>query len=105
VEVQDPSSLRLIGDYNEDGDVDAADYDVWRKAFGSSVAWYSGADGNGDGIVDAADYIIWRNDLANGSGSSSQSVVPEPAIVVQIFGLLGAASMRRLTTSTRLLLK
>jgi hypothetical protein len=37
VEVQDLSSLVLIGDYNEDGDVDAADYVVWRKTFGSSV--------------------------------------------------------------------
>ncbi len=56
VEVQDPSSLVLIGDYNEDGDVDAADYVVWRKTFGSSVEQFAGADGNGDGIVDAADY-------------------------------------------------
>jgi hypothetical protein len=95
LEVQDPSALDLMGDYNEDGDVDAADYIVWRTTFGSSAEEFAGADGNGDGMVDAADYVIWRKNVANGSGRSSQNVVPEPATVVPIIGLLGAASMRR----------
>jgi hypothetical protein len=101
VEVPDPSSFVLVGDYNEDGDVDMADYGIWRKTFGSSVEQFAGADGNGDGMVDAADYSVWRKTFASGAGSSSQSVVPEPATVVPIMGLLGAASMRRSSSCCR----
>jgi hypothetical protein len=66
------------GDYNGDGFVNDADYNVWRSTYGSSTIIYgNGADGNFDGIVNAADYLIWRNSLtAFGSGASAN--VPEP---------------------------
>jgi hypothetical protein len=50
----------LPGDYNDDGTVDALDYDVWVAGYGAGVL---GADGNGDGAVDLADYSIWRDNL------------------------------------------
>ena len=37
------------GDFNLDGQVDAADYVVWRMAVGQAVAPYSSADGSGNG--------------------------------------------------------
>src|SRR5262249_45452443 len=49
----------LIGDYNRDGSVDAADYILWRKASGQTGAGLA-ADGNHDGNVDASDYGMWR---------------------------------------------
>jgi len=50
----------LAGDYNRDGMVDQADYNLWRKQTGQNVTPYSGSDGNGDGIVNQADFDVWR---------------------------------------------
>jgi hypothetical protein len=49
----------IVGDYNRDGDFDAADYVVWRKtlyAMGPGLP----ADGSVNSVVDAADYNLWR---------------------------------------------
>ncbi|MEX0643153.1 MAG: hypothetical protein WD468_10660 [Pirellulales bacterium] len=52
----------LLGDYDIDGDVDAADYAKWRTTFGTAVSPAGNdADGNKNGVVDAGDYVIWRN--------------------------------------------
>jgi hypothetical protein len=68
------------GDYNHDGDVDSADYEVWKSQFGMSGEL--SADGNGDGIVNAADYTLWRNNLPNGPASCQDSMsVPEPTAI------------------------
>ena len=50
----------LPGDYNQNNSVDAADYVVWRKAQGTTVTQFSGADGSGNGVVDQDDYGVWR---------------------------------------------
>jgi NAD(P)-dependent dehydrogenase (short-subunit alcohol dehydrogenase family) len=41
----------LPGDYNGSHFVDAADYVLWRKNKGTSVAQYSGADGDGSSVI------------------------------------------------------
>ena len=67
------------GDFNRDGQVDAADYSLWRSAFGSTSQLE--ADGNADGIVDAADYVVWRNHFTTASAASAAAgtgAVPEP---------------------------
>ena len=65
------------GDYNGDGQVNAADYDVWRAAFGTNNL---SADGNRDGIIDAADYVAWRDnfDVDADAHSALNLSVPEP---------------------------
>jgi hypothetical protein len=52
-----PIPPAIFGDYNGDGGVDAGDYVVWRKMFGSNVANYTAADGNG--MVGAEDHDVW----------------------------------------------
>ena len=71
----------LVGDYNGDGSVDAADYTVWRDAYGTAVTPGSGADGNHDGIVDVGDYDVWKQHYGTTmpSGTGSAAMVPEPA--------------------------
>jgi hypothetical protein len=55
------SAPALPGDYNKNGQVDAADYVLWRNALGQTgLAPFSSADGNGDGTVDDTDYGVWR---------------------------------------------
>ncbi len=78
---QDPGVENPAGDYNGNGVVDAADYVVWRKAFGQLGGV---ADGNGDGRVDDADYTVWKTNLgrrAQTPAGGAMSGVPEPSTV------------------------
>jgi endonuclease I len=76
--------VRLAGDFDGNGIVDAGDYVVWQRSLGQSVATaYAGADGDGNSIVDSADFDVWRahfGDSAQASGASlaGNALVPEP---------------------------
>jgi DNA-binding beta-propeller fold protein YncE len=87
----------IMGDYNSDGTVNAADLNKWRSDFGKWVAKGGGADGNGDGIVDSADYVVWRKAFASGTATGTNTALPEPAAAV--FAVIAAAflSCRRNT--------
>lgn len=84
------------GDYDSDGDVDTADYQLWRTQFGNTGVW--SADGNGDNVVDAADYTIWRDNYPTPGALSAPAPTPEPASVLIL--VLAAASLRRLPWRT-----
>ncbi len=49
--LQKPTAPALVGDYNRDFSVDAADYTYWRDRLGDTVTPFTGADGNGDGMI------------------------------------------------------
>lgn len=71
----------FYGDYNQNGQVEAGDYVVWRNTQGSNVAPFSGADGSGNGIVDSDDYGVWRAHFGMMlPGSSAESSSNEPAV-------------------------
>lgn len=88
----------LPGDYNNDGMVNATDYDVWRSEFGTNSA--SLADGNRDGSVNIADYTVWRDNLGSMTdalASQSSGKVPEPGgftLILVTLGLIGLAARR-----------
>ena len=78
----------LVGDYDENGIVDAADYVVWRKRAGSSSELPNDPIG---GIIGSAQYAQWRANfgktIAGGQASNNlPAAVPEPSIL----GLLSA---------------
>lgn len=67
-----------LGDYNHNGTVDAADYIVWRKTLGTSVAPpFVGADGDGNGTIKQGDLNVWRSNFGQplGSGTGASAAV------------------------------
>ena len=81
----------VLGDYNRNGAVDAADYVVWRNTFsGPNVPASSlAADGDGDGDVDANDQAVWRSHFGQTAGSgaflaaaSASDTIPEPSAIL-----------------------
>jgi hypothetical protein len=70
----------LMGDYNGDDTINAADYTVWRDAL--TAGSNSLLNDPTPGTVDENDFLYWRDHfgqaLGGGSGQGS-AVVPEPA--------------------------
>ncbi|WP_197531161.1 lamin tail domain-containing protein [Posidoniimonas corsicana] len=86
----------LIGDYNGDGVVDAADYTVWRDTLGDTVTPGEGADGDGNGMIDSGDYAEWvANFGATAPGPEASQAAPEPAGLVLLCVLATGAAARR----------
>jgi hypothetical protein len=76
----------LAGDYNDDGQVDAADYTVWRDSLSTGTPLMN--ETASPGTVDAEDYEAWKANFGapgtNGSGQQSNVPVPEPATCVLV---------------------
>ncbi|WP_442481318.1 hypothetical protein [Aeoliella sp. SH292] len=77
----------LEGDYNGDGEVNLADYTVWRDSLGATGKTLA-ADGNFDWVVDAADYGLWTNNFGDEVPGAllAPASVPEPASVLLVLG-------------------
>ena len=83
--------VSLLGDYNQNGAVDAPDYSVWRDTFASTEDLR--ADGNGNGTVDAPDYSIWRDNFGNTAAGGA--AVPEPSSILLLLSGAIAVGWRR----------
>ena len=83
------ADLTLLGDYNQDGEVNAPDYNVWRDTFLSTEDLR--ADGNDNGIVDAPDYNTWRDNFGNVANAS----IPEPSTLVLLLPAAVTVLLRR----------
>jgi hypothetical protein len=77
------TSPSLVGDYNNNGTVDAADYVVWRKNDGTTTSLPNDPIG---GTIGPAQYDNWRAHFGQTPGSgtvaSANASVPEPATLV-----------------------
>lgn len=76
-----PTTTNLPGDFNDDGEVDAADYTIWRDYLGSEHDLSGNGDeqGSSAAIVDQADYELWKSNYGNSGGGSLATQVPEPS--------------------------
>ena len=84
----------LAGDYNNNGTVDAGDYDVWRKYVTTTHVMPNDPIG---GTIGAAQYTQWRGNFGKPPGSGvSVSSVPEPTGAALILvGVLAIWPYRR----------
>jgi hypothetical protein len=80
VQLQVVNKPILSADFDEDGDVDATDYAIWKNAFHLNQL----GDATGDNESTAQDYVLWRNQFGSvpGAGLGSLSPVPEPSALL-----------------------
>src|SRR4029079_10316214 len=69
----------ILGDFNRNGTVDSADYVLYRKQQGQTVAPGAGADANGDGNGDESDYSWWRATYGTEQSQLLAAIVQAPA--------------------------
>ena len=89
----------IPGDFQLDGDVDAADLALWKTGFGVANGATPGqGDANGDGRVDGADFLVWQRNFGvqpPALATSTVAAVPEPAAMGLGAGTLTAAIAAR----------
>ena len=89
-------STPLIGDFNDDGAVDAADYTLWRDQLGTASAL---ANDNTPGAVTDNDRLDWA--MAYGGTSAAAITTPEPAsMLIAAAAVCGAAILPRRPVAT-----
>jgi hypothetical protein len=76
--VADAVIVVASADFDEDGDVDGADFLTWQLGVGEGMTHAEG-DADGDGAVDASDLAAWRYQfVATMAAVSIGTAVPEP---------------------------
>jgi hypothetical protein len=86
----------VVGDYNANGVVDAADYVVWRNAGPTATL----PNDSTPGVVNSSDYSAWKANFGKmpggGSGLGVGAAVPEPvSITLILLGTIGLISLNR----------
>jgi hypothetical protein len=59
-----------IGDYDDNGQVDGADFLLWQRTLGAAANPGTGADGSGNAVVDGEDLGVWQDNF--GASNSGQ---------------------------------
>jgi len=88
-----PAGGDLVGDYNNSGTVDAADYTLYRDSLGLD----SSALQNNDiaGNIDVPHYAQWAGNFNNTASAGSSGAIPEPCSCVLVtLGLLSLLAHR-----------
>jgi hypothetical protein len=85
-----PAVTGVLGDYNKNGVVDAADYTVWRNNVGQPASALMNRNPLLSGVIGPDDYAYWKSRFGATSGSGSGSLVggatsvPEPTTFVSL---------------------
>ncbi len=82
------TSSAVRGDYNDDGQVSAADYTVYRDRIGGTNLVNEEVS---PGVIDIADYLYWRErfNATNTGAPAASAAVPEPtALVLLLTGMV-----------------
>jgi hypothetical protein len=91
-----PVSGGANADFDQDGDVDGADFLAWQQGQGTAAgATRNQGDSNNDGAVDANDLAAWSSQFGSHAATANVGSVPEPAGLVMIAIALTAPIGRR----------
>ena len=78
-----PPSPFVLGDFNDDGNVTTADFDIMTANwFTGGHALNSNGEVTDDGFVDLQDFKLFKEQLFQGPASAFSQAVPEPSAVV-----------------------
>ena len=83
----------VLGDYNDNGIVDAADYVLWRKTVGNTGEGLK-ADSNNDNVINDDDYTAWRQNFGHTGLSTppgSGAALSQHSRAMRTFALLAMA--------------
>lgn len=80
------------GDFNDDGQVDALDYAVWREAMGGVADEQTAlaANGDGSGFVDLGDFNVWLANYGDSVGVSAPAPEPGGLLLLMVCLSMGA---------------
>jgi hypothetical protein len=80
----------LLGDYNGDGTVDAADYSTWRDAM--TIGGVYLLNDSTPGTLDESDFAFWRDHFGDTlNAGSAAAAIPEPSAVLLATVAVGMA--------------
>jgi hypothetical protein len=83
--VPPPSPLAaLAGDFNLDGDVNAADYVVWRKQVSANVAPDNDSPFVAYASATAEDYDVWKTNFGTTAGAQASSTAAASSIIAPV---------------------
>jgi hypothetical protein len=105
VQLEVVPKLSFFADFDDDGDVDMTDREIWVHARNLNQL----GDATGDSISDAADWVVWRKEFGSHSGmggspepDGQSATVPEPGMWACLASLaLGLTLRRRLRDAER----
>jgi len=90
----------VLGDYNENGVVDTADYTLWRNNLGQPATALKNRNPLNSGEINQDDYDFWKSRFgANSGGGSVAAAIPEPAAwLLGLCGVVSSMLLRRKST-------
>jgi hypothetical protein len=92
------------GDFNNDNDVDGADFLTWQLNHGRTGATATFANGDADGskAINLADMTVWQSGFGAPAAVGSVAAIPEPsAAALALLAILAAAPRLRHTGAQR----
>lgn len=85
----------IPGDFDDDGDADAADFAKWKTGFGTTAGGI--ADSDGDQDSDGVDFLTWQRERGVNllAATPAAAPVPEPAAATLVALAVGACHVLR----------
>jgi hypothetical protein len=82
------------GDYSRNGEVDAADFAVWRDRLGTNTQLFNEVAGVTPGAVTVEDFAAWKARFGKTSAGTGNALaaVPEPSTWVPAAAFMGCAA-------------